>query len=249
MIDSPSHVESPPEPEEHPRTLSGTLEAPNAQATNASFSSLIDYDPAAASDKSLSAASSPPGRLPSEEPLSVQESFYRLGRYKGLTPKQWAQTLKLRLQLAAYKVRTNQELLPFDALEPIPVKTTRPSTALPVQPPQDDRAQSPDRPLTGSTVPLDGAPKLLPAPVLLPTASSSRKIEYVHSSPPRSPEKEGEELATPVAARRVQQLMSLPGSGNVTSPEKDRVEFRDDITSSVVKGQAASSLMELMRRG
>jgi hypothetical protein len=55
-------------------TLNPTLEASNTQDTNASFSSLIDYDPAAASDKSHSAASSPPVTVVEEaRPLSVSQ--------------------------------------------------------------------------------------------------------------------------------------------------------------------------------
>lgn len=56
-------------------TLNPTLEASNTQETNGSFSSLIDYDPTVASDKSHSAASSPPGTIVEEaEQLSVSQS-------------------------------------------------------------------------------------------------------------------------------------------------------------------------------
>jgi hypothetical protein len=177
------------------------------------------------------------------EPLSVRDHFRRYAVYRKLTAKQYAQMLKLRLKLAMYKVQTNQELLPFDALEILPTTTRPPSVTLAVQPPSDHREHSPERPTS-----LSDAPRLLPAPTLLPTAYSSRKIEYVRSSPPPSPPTTKEpEVATPIAARRVQKLMSLPASafGNVVaSPEKEH-----DLTSSVVKGQAASSLMELMRSG
>lgn len=65
----------------------------------------------------------------------------------------------------------------------------------------------------------------------------------MRSSPPVSPQREqNEDLSTPVSARTVQKLSASP-------EKKERGEVREDLTSSVVKGQAASSLIELMRRG
>lgn len=148
--------------------------------------------------------------------------------------------------MAMYKIKTNQTQVPLDALEVVPhAAHSSLSTILAVQPPQshsDSPNQSQHHEKANS-----GIPKLLPAPILRPTAYSSRKIEYVRSSPPTSPEKvsESDTFATPIAARRVQQLLNMPGAA--ISPEKERVENREDLTSSVVKGRAASSLLELMR--
>lgn len=145
--------------------------------------------------------------------------------------------------MAMYKIKTNQTQVPLDALEVVPrAAHSSLSTILAVQPPLSHSAspnQSP--PATG------GMPTLLPAPILRPTAYSSRKIEYIRSSPPESPEKvsDNDRFATPIAARRVQQLLNIPGTS--ISPEKERVDNREDLTSSVVKGRAASSLLELMR--
>lgn len=143
-----------------------------------------------------------------------------------------------------YKVKTQQELIPFEALEVI--RPTTP-TALAVQQVESDNnaAQSPERHVDYDPNPRQSAPKLLPAPVLLPTTYSIRRIEYIRSSPPMSPERlRSEDITTPVAwkARRL-------NAGADASPEKERVELREDLTSSVVKGQAANSLIELMRRG
>ena len=141
--------------------------------------------------------------------------------------------------MAMYKIETNQTQVPLDALEVVPrAAHSSLSTILAVQPPL-----SPNQSLPATS----GIPKLLPAPILRPTAYSSRKIEYIRSSPPESPEKvsENDSFATPIAARRVQQLLNIPGTS--ISPEKERVENREDLTSSVVKGRAASSLLELMR--
>jgi len=141
--------------------------------------------------------------------------------------------------MAMYKIKTNQTQVPLDALEVVPrAAHSSLSTILAVQPPL-----FPNQSLPATS----GIPKLLPAPILRPTAYSSRKIEYIRSSPPESPEKvsENDSFATPIAARRVQQLLNIPGTS--ISPEKERVEHREDLTSSVVKGRAASSLLELMR--
>ena len=148
--------------------------------------------------------------------------------------------------MAMYKIKTNQTRIPLDALEVVPrAAHSSLSTILAVQPPPSQSA-SPNQ-CQHDQEATSGIPKLLPAPILRPTAYSSRKIEYIRSSPPESPEKVSEHgsFATPIAARRVQQLLNIPGTS--ISPEKERVENREDLTSSVVKGRAASSLLELMR--
>jgi hypothetical protein len=107
-------------------------------------------------------------------------------------------------------------------------------------------------------------PKLLPAPVLLPTAYSSQKIVYDLDQIPSSPPTDDDHLApaaqsppkarfyaTP-AAKRVQMLANYDGAAvHGASDEKESCgyEDRDDLTSSVVKGKAASSLLELRRGG
>lgn len=163
-----------------------------------------------------------------------------------LTGYQRAEALRLRLKMAMYKIKTNQTQVPLDALEVVPhAAHCSLSTILGAQPPQShstslNQSQHHEEANNATT-------KLLPAPILRPTAYSSRKIEYIRSSPPGSPEKvsESDSLATPIATRRVQQLLNMHSA--TISPEKECGESREDLTSSVVKGRAASSLLELMR--
>jgi hypothetical protein len=79
MSDSPSESESEDEEDENTHVhQNGGLPGPSSatQIPTASFSSLIDYDPAVASDQSESASSSPPTRIEEDsEPLSVSKSF------------------------------------------------------------------------------------------------------------------------------------------------------------------------------
>lgn len=63
MVSVSSDDESDAEDEDLPAAPNNPIEALNAKATTASFSSLINYDPAAASDKSQSASLSPPAGM------------------------------------------------------------------------------------------------------------------------------------------------------------------------------------------
>ena len=163
--------------------------------------------------------------------------------------------LKLRLRIAMYKINTNQTLVPFSNLqlpnqrpidaysEPLdeqdeeilyqssPERRTRLDPVAQPASPHSDHA-SPDAPrnIIITNGPL---PKLLPGPVLLPTAYSTRFIE---------------EQQVPASARK------HPPAGEfrtpATSPRKDDAvvdhDSERDLTSSVVKGHAANGLLELM---
>lgn len=150
---------------------------------------------------------------------------------------QHAETLRLRLRLAHFKVQTNQINLPLSQL-----RISR-QEALPSGESTTKRDEQPS------------LPKLLPAPVLLPTAFSARMIAHPQdlSSPPCSPDhgaqKESPEVfRTPALPRqRVQnaqrQLSSPPGSDERIS--KRRYEDEDNLTSSAVRGKAAIGLLGL----
>ena len=77
MISVSTDDESGAEDEDLPAAPNNPIEALNAKAATASFSSLINYDPAAASDKSQSASLSPPASMeehvqkPTVGPISV----------------------------------------------------------------------------------------------------------------------------------------------------------------------------------
>ncbi|KAL9102828.1 MAG: hypothetical protein Q9163_002077 [Psora crenata] len=150
-----------------------------------------------------------------------------------------AETLRLRLRLAQFKVRTNQVDVPFARLQ---VSTEeKPDT-------QSSRES------TVQPDPQPSLPQLLPAPVLQPTAYSARTILQPHmlSSPPASPVTSPNRGAvdnvfkTPALPRRqvtieAQQLSSPPGSQEGCT----RAATEEGFTSSATKGTAAISLLGL----
>ena len=87
-------------------------------------------------------------------------------------------------------------------------------------------------------------PKLLPAPVLLPTAYSIRKIYPVDltSSPEASTSPNRLPMLPPASTprRNVQQLSSPPSSA-----EREGIPSDRELTSSVVKGRVAEGLLGL----
>ncbi|KAF1816546.1 hypothetical protein P152DRAFT_127328 [Eremomyces bilateralis CBS 781.70] len=226
-------------------SMTASQEGPNTQQTQ-SFSSLIDYNPHV--DPANTAETSPKALEEANSPSSSSR----------------AETLRLRLKVALYKVRTDQMNVPFHSLElssgDTPMDTSNASesppdkeslrqspTASPKHPRNTSKSPalnpSPARSTSYPTTNLPPAPipKLLPAPVLIPTSYSSRHIYAPHyhanrtpaSSPPRailSPER------------------SLPSMTPAKSPTKKLVDERE-LTSSVVKGRAATGLLELRGSG
>ncbi|KAF2092157.1 hypothetical protein K490DRAFT_61602 [Saccharata proteae CBS 121410] len=220
----------------------------NTIGSKASFSSLIDYNPSS----SQPASSSP--LVPASTSCARTQ----------------AETLRLRLRVAFFKVKTDQTSVPLSRLE-IPDRyqrkcasrsaTTSPNSASASGPSQSAQniptiQISPSKP---SEERASSMPKLLPAPILRPTAYSSRMINEpsLPSSPPESngvddeeTPKGREEFETPTGNKHeAAQLSSPPGSGergrqnSLTESQGDS----DALTSSVVKGRAASGLLELMR--
>lgn len=181
---------------------------------------------------------------------------------------QKAETLRTRLQLALYKVQTNQISRPFSRLE----KPRAPSPELPPQPPSLNR-RSPEGIIAAARARAAGQIKpavrnlnSLPIPIIVPTAYSASYMEeeetrLLSSPPPSSGSGEavrlkdggGSGTRTPTKERGLvpktpMQLSSPPGSDAERSPMKDghRPLF-GGLTSSVVKGEAANGLLELMR--
>ena len=150
---------------------------------------------------------------------------------------QHAETLRLRLRLAHFKVQTNQTNLPLSQL-----RVSREEPLLPQEPLLRPNEQQP-------------YPKLLPAPVLLPTAFSARMIARPQdlSSPPCSPDHGTQRespnvFRTPALPRQkvptaLRQLSSPPGSDEGMS--KRQYEDEDNLTSSAVRGKAAIGLLDL----
>ena len=154
-----------------------------------------------------------------------------------LTHLQHVEALRLRLRLAHFKVQTNQTDLPLSQL-----RVSREEALSP----QESILQRNDQP---------SLPKLLPAPVLLPTAFSARTIARPHdlSSPPCSPDRGSRKASleifrTPALPRQkaptiLRQLSSPPGSDELMS--KKHYEDEDNLTSSAVRGKAAIGLLGL----
>lgn len=235
--------------------------------TRASFSSLIDYNPQGSSQQT---SSSPPlqaaklsARTVHADSVDVEHGHVR--HSNPIVPR--AETLRLRLRVALYKVRTNQTYVPMSCLE-IPEKYQR-------KPAEEDTAElespaaSPEHERTAPTITVTEdvftgkdtpgkAPKLLPAPVLNPTAYSSRFItEPVNltSSPPRSATVDSsstprtrhpQEFVTPVASRQAATQLSSPPYSEDAARQRARTDS-DNLTSSGVKGRAADGLLKLLR--
>lgn len=210
----PIHVD---ETMEEPAEEMGEGDSQNSYKDSA-VSSVIDFDP----DDTM---------------VSQQTAATEVTQPLRSTISQHAETLRLRLRLAHFKVQTNQTNLPLSQL-----RISRNE----VLPPRESILRRDDQP---------SLPKLLPAPVLLPTAFSARMITHPQdlSSPPCSPDhraqKESPEVfRTPALPRQrasaaSRQLSSPPGSAERMS--KDSYEDEDSLTSSAVRGKAAIGLLGL----
>ncbi|KIW06402.1 uncharacterized protein PV09_02855 [Verruconis gallopava] len=212
------------------------IELPTAaQRTNGSFSSLIDYNPDNASDRSDPATVSSPPLRPTSIPVTSR-----------------VELLKLRLKMAMYKINTNQTFVPFSKLEP-------PHTRTPIEAAEETEDLEEDAEyassvqtvrtrgesnsgsdgelqtakMTSDNIVITGGPvaKLLDGPVLVPTAFSTRFL--VASESPASPTRRTIE-------RSIDQQRTP-----ATSPSRKYVGEESELTSSVVKGHAASGLLEL----
>ncbi|KAL0256953.1 hypothetical protein SLS55_007763 [Diplodia seriata] len=278
-----------------------TLEPPpqgtqETTGTRASFSSLIDYNPHGSSQQT---SSSPPLRATKPSTTTVRADPVEVAHrdIRHIEPgAQRAEALRLRLRVALYKVKTDQTYVPLSCLEipaeyrrkpaedaDTPARTSDPSVAPALEGEQTTAA--PAITVTGEEEVEEGLslanarsseetapPKLLPAPVLMPTAYSTRFITDpqaaappVPSSPPTSanaaaaigdlgsstPRARGssglQEFVTPVAGRQAAaaQLSSPP-----YSEDHGRHRAHHDsetLTSSGVKDRAADALLKLTR--
>lgn len=153
-----------------------------------------------------------------------------------------AELLKLRLRVAMYKVRTNQVAVPFPELH-VESDASRNSTQQAIEDAvaqlrkeaQEVLAREPSQP---------SYPTLLPAPVLQPTAYSSRMIydANLHSSPPTSKtlNRLPMTIATATPLRAMWRTDSPP-----TSAQRLFRPSEQELTSSVVKGRVAEGLLGL----
>lgn len=211
-----------PSPTEPNTPSSDDNDTQDSSADRRSFSSLINYDPSSQTSNMV------------------------------FKPVSNAEMLRLRLRVAMYKVRTNQVDVPFKDLQ---VEESARSTwtsptqeaveeavaqlrreAMEVQARDEARRQQQQQRA-------EDVPRLLEAPVLRPTAYSSRMIYNTGypSSPPmaRSPERlpGGRPMATPRHSR----VVGLEPD----SAEKCDGQCEQELTSSVVKGRVAEGLLGL----
>lgn len=152
-----------------------------------------------------------------------------------------AEMLRLRLRVAMYKVRTKQTEVPFTDLI---VEDQSPQAK--AQRAADEAVEELRREAreVAARQPRPPVPKLLPAPVLLPTAYSSRMI--YETQLPCSPlplTTPGEfptvaDVKTPL--REVRKVESP-----ATSVHRLQKPFEQELTSSAVKGRAAEELLGL----
>jgi len=150
-----------------------------------------------------------------------------------------AEMLKLRLRVAMYKVRTNQVDVPFDRLHVEGERDKRKTTSEAVEEAvaQLKREAQEEESISHAD---QAFPKLLPAPVLTPTAYSSRMIyeQVLPSSPPASKLLENNsqlrQFATP-AHQPMRQLSSPPDSAGRQA----------ELASNAVKGRVAEGLLGL----
>ncbi|KAI9679881.1 MAG: hypothetical protein M1817_004896 [Caeruleum heppii] len=198
-----------------------------------------------------------PAKGPSH-PATPTDREIRMNHTKGSLPtppsqpsepsyKDQAETLRLRLKVALFKVQTNQTNVPLDELRIIPRhQSQQPGTC-------DDLEEGPLEPDQADTQARAGATNL----PLIAEGSAVEPDEDlpIPSSPPSSPsvtvspvkERATEpEFATPLPSRRT--LRARSSSPPDSEGREDR-RAEVNLTSSVVKGRAANGLLSLMRMG
>lgn len=156
-----------------------------------------------------------------------------------------------------FKINTHQTNIPLSRLQISPKK--------PVQPPSQHQKSPPQKAVTSQRAQapvLTTMSKLLPGPVLIPTAYSARLIHDppIPSSPPTSTGSSGSQatpspgLATPALpqqrrSRSPTQLDSPSGRQERDVQGAKGVDSDANLPSSVIKGRAATGLMNLMNMG
>lgn len=171
--------------------------------------------------------------------------------------EQKAETLRTRLQLAAYKIKTNQAKTPFLWLRS--AGALREQLKAPPIKYEEDVVWAARTQATDQEKPVVRNLNSLPMPRIVPTAYSARYIvppkKEVSSSPPLSTD--SEELCTSRAEtltpKNYAQLRRTPVQlGSPRESEADGTSLlgrqsHGDVPSSVVKTEAANGLLELIR--
>ncbi len=171
--------------------------------------------------------------------------------------EQRADLLRIRLQLAAYKVRTDQTRTPFFWLRG--PRSPPECLGLPVIKGEEGVISAARSRATDQEKRVVRTLNSLPMPTIIPTAYSARYMVPgrggVSSSPPVSTSSEelatsGVETLTPRDYTRAQrtpvQLSSLTASG-IDGVALQRMDSSRDVTNSVGKTEAANGLLDLIR--
>ncbi|KAI6797609.1 hypothetical protein KC360_g2016 [Hortaea werneckii] len=259
MIPTVQH-ESPTEP--NTPTSNGDEPQQHSSAERHSFSSLINYDPL--SQVSYSNNHNTPANINAAISATVehQSSIPGLSR---------AQLLKLRLRVAMYKVQTNQTHLPFESLthagrdvdgratseavEEAVAQLKREAYFKQEQQRQRQAEQESTNPPSDQPV-----PRLLPAPVLKPTAYSSRQVVYEEADPPSSPPASEPTPRRGSEPHQQTPTQHLESTASADAPQSDNIENTDDgsthisggdsgeqtdLSNSLDKGRVAEGLLGL----
>ena len=219
QLEGPALESAPPEIQQpsptEPNTPSADVEdMPNSSGEVKSFSSLINYG------------------------LSSQTSNL------ASRPVSNAETLRLRLKVAMFKVRTNQVDVPFGELHVGGPQPPQPPPGLSLRQEVIDETVARLRHEAQEAQPRhDHVPALRPAPVLLPTAYSSRMIHdrCYPSSPPASTSPDRLPFIPPLSTPHQSTRRVSPSRSSVNG----RRDMEQELTSSVVKGKVAEGLLGL----
>lgn len=209
---------SPTEPNTPSSSPEDESSTQNSSQERKSFSSLINYDPSSQTSTSI---------------------------FKNISN---AELLRLRLQVAMYKVRTNQIDTPFVDLQ---INERKPMTAAAaveeaVAQLKREAQEIAERDRRRAAA----VGNLLPAPLLQPTAYSTRFIDEVEMDVPSSP---------PFASVSPNKLPAIALARDVATPRRLGMGFESpssarrmlappsegELTSSVVKGRVAEGLLGL----
>ncbi|KAG9851393.1 hypothetical protein KCU98_g1916, partial [Aureobasidium melanogenum] len=166
------HQQKAPSPTEHDSHSEGDSgrSSQNSNATRGSFSSLINYDPSSQQQQ--------------------QQHHQQTSSSASMSIRTAAQTLRLRLRIALYKVRTNQINVPFSRLQIIAKQPTRhqqPQPPAPLSPDALPMAPPPLRPYSEkNTQPSEPQVQAQQALFSTPNIFSNRFMPYnaPSSSPP-----------------------------------------------------------------
>lgn len=165
--------------------------------------------------------------------------------------------LRIRLQLAAYKVKTNQTKTPFFWLHGPQSSPER--RRMPLIKREEGVISAAKRQATDQLESAVRKLNSLPLPTIVPTAYSARYMaparEDTPSSPPASTSSEelgisGANTITPrdyPRARRSPTQLSSPTASQADSVALPRMSSSGDATSGVVKTEAANGLLDLIR--